>query len=249
MPNREFLPNFEVNTPKISLIYFTMMRNVAKIFVLCLFLFPFALNAQDWANLGRFAAENSALGAPAKGEKRVVFMGNSITEQWLATHPQFFSEGRICRGISGQTTPQMLVRFRQDVIALHPKAVVILGGINDIAGNTGPESLETIEGNIASMAELAQANHIKVVLCTLLPANRIPWRSEIKPADKVIALNKWIESFARARGFAFVDYYSPLVNDEKGIKQELTRDGVHCTPAGYDIMEAIIQKTLKKVLK
>ena len=145
--------------------------------LISLFLLCGESTAQDWANLTRFQAKNEALGTPAKGEKRVVFMGNSITEGWINTCPEFF-EGRpyINRGIGGQTTPQMLIRFRQDVINLHPKVVVILAGTNDIAGNTGPSTLEMIEDNLASMAEIAHANGIKVILCSVLPAFDYPWR-------------------------------------------------------------------------
>ena len=153
--------------------------------------------AQDWANLQRFRAENANQVLPTPNEKRVVFMGNSITEGWVNIHPQFFAgKFYLNRGISGQTTPQMLLRFRADVIKLKPKVVVILAGTNDIAGNTGPSTLEMIEDNIISMAQLAKANDIKVILCSVLPVYDYPWKPGLEPAGKIIALNKLIKSYA-----------------------------------------------------
>jgi len=173
-------------------------------------------------------------------------MGNSITDNWLAFHPEFFLERPyINRGISGQTTSQMLLRFNQDVINLKPSVVIILAGINDIAQNTGPISVEKIAENIETMAELATRNNIKVVLCSVLPANVIPWRLDIKPAEKVISLNKLIKAYAKANNFVYVDYYSAMVNDAKGLRNDLGLDAVHPNKNGYLIMEPILEKQLK----
>lgn len=200
---------------------------------------------QEWANLKRYAAENQALPAPAKNEKRVVFMGNSITEGWKRADSSFFTNNNyIDRGISGQTTPQMLLRFRQDVIDLKPSAVVILAGINDIAENTGPISLDNILGNIISMTELARANKVRVILCSILPANKFPWRPQIQPADKVIQLNAMIRAYADKNKITYVDYYPAMVDSEKGLDKKYTKDGVHPTAAGYAIMEPLVVKAI-----
>jgi enterochelin esterase family protein len=204
----------------------------------------------DWANFSEFAEDNQKLGPPAKGEKRVVFMGNSITIGWIGACPEFFDgKSYIDRGISGQTTPQMLIRFRPDVINLKPAAVVILAGINDIAGNTGPSTLEMIEDNLAGMAEMAKANGIKVILCSVLPAYDFPWRPGMEPADKVVQLNNWIKSYAAANNYIYVDYYSKMVDERKGLKAEYTYDGVHPNKAGYQVMQPIIEEAIKKALK
>jgi lysophospholipase L1-like esterase len=210
----------------------------------------FERNKVDWPYLNRYHDENAKLGLPAAGEKRVVFMGNSITEGWKDFSPGFFS-GRpyICRGISGQTTPQMLVRFRPDVIALKPKVVVILAGINDIAGNTGPATLEMIEDNIISMAELAKVNGVQVVLCSVLPAYDFPWNPGSFPSDKIILLNKWIKEYVSTNGFFHIDFYSSMVDEKKGLKTELTYDGVHPNEAGYKVMENLAEKVIAKALK
>lgn len=204
----------------------------------------------DWANLTRYAKENMILGLQTRGENRVVFMGNSITEGWKLTDSAFF-EGRpyIDRGISGQTTPQMLVRFRPDVIDLKPTAVVILAGINDIAENTGPISLEAIFGNIVSMVQLAKANNIKVVMCSVLPANRFPWRPSIQPAEKVIALNKMLYDYATQHKIVYVDYYSAMVDNEKGLPKKYAEDGIHPTLEGYKVMEGLVEEGIKKAMK
>jgi len=208
------------------------------------------LEAQDWPNLNRFRAENALLKAPEKGEKRVVFMGNSITQGWIEKRPEFFSKNPyINRGISGQTTPQMLIRFRQDVIALQPKVVVILAGTNDIAGNTGPSTLEMIEDNLASMAELANTNGIRVVLSSVLPAYDYPWKTGIEPAEKIVTLNAWIKSYCEKRGFTYLDYFTPMADDRHGMKAELTYDGVHANVAGYKVMEPLVQDAIKRAMK
>lgn len=144
------------------------------------------------------------------------------------------------RGISGQTTPQMLVRFRQDVINLKPSVVVILAGINDIAGNTGPSTIEGIADNIMSMAELAKANNIKVVLCSVLPAFDFPWRQGLEPAEKVVKLNALLKSYAEKHNFVYVDYFTAMANESNGLKNELGNDGVHPNATGYSIMEPLI---------
>nr|WP_321405350.1 SGNH/GDSL hydrolase family protein [uncultured Carboxylicivirga sp.] len=205
--------------------------------------------AQDWANLERFRAENEKLDSPTKKEKRVVFMGNSITQGWSFHNPEFF-EGKpyINRGIGGQTTPQMLIRFRPDVIDLKPKVVVILAGTNDIAGNTGPSTLDMIMDNIKSMAELAKANKIKVVLCSVLPAFEYAWSPGKEPAEKIFELNKMIKEYAEANKMVYLDYYSHMVDEKKGLKSELTDDGVHPTKAGYEVMGPLAEEAIKKAL-
>ena len=203
--------------------------------------------AQDWANLKRFQKENSELMLPRANEHRVVFMGNSITEGWLSIRPEFFvNKPYVNRGISGQTTPQMLLRFRQDVIHLKPSIVVILAGINDIAQNTGPSTIEMIANNIISMAELAKANHINVIICSVLPAFDFPWREGLKPAEKVIKLNALLKSYSNKNKLEYVDYYSAMVNDSHGLKKELGEDGIHPNKIGYLIMEPILEKAIKK---
>ena len=204
---------------------------------------------QDWANLKRFQQENSELMLAKANENRVVFMGNSITEGWLSIRPEFFkNKPYVNRGISGQTTPQMLVRFRQDVIHLKPSTVVLLAGINDIAENTGPSTIEMIANNIVSMAELAKANHINVIICSVLPANKFPWREGLKPAEKVIKLNALLQSYSKKHKLAYVDYYSAMVNDSHGLKKELGEDGIHPNKNGYLIMEPILEKAIKEYI-
>ena len=163
---------------------------------------------QDWPNLKYYRSKNLKLGSPSKSEKRVVFMGNSITEGWPTLQPEFFeSKSYINRGISGQTTPQMLIRFRQDVIDLKPKLVLILAGINDIAGNTGPSNVTMITNNIISMAELANSNKIKVIICSILPAKDFPWNPGMNPPPKILNVNQILRSYALANGMVYLDYY------------------------------------------
>lgn len=204
----------------------------------------------DWANLKRYQNENKKLQPPAAGENRVVFMGNSITEGWKRTDSSFFyKKPYVCRGISGQTTPQMLIRFRQDVIDLKPKVVVILAGINDIAQNTGPITLEETMGNIASMATLAKSNGIKVVLSSVLPAYDFPWRPGLEPAEKVITLNKMIKEHAAKNGYVYLDYFTSMVDNRKGMKKEYAYDEVHPTLAGYKVMAPLAEKAIAEALK
>lgn len=213
----------------------------------------FAQNEQllnDWANLNRYKAENSKLGLPAEDESRIVFMGNSITEGWLQIYPEFFKDkSYINRGISGQTTPQMLVRFRQDVINLKPKIVVILAGTNDIAGNTGPSTLEMIEDNIASMVEIAIANNIKPILCSVLPAFDYPWRPGLNPAEKIVKLNEWIKNYCEQNNLIYVDYFTSMADERNALKKEYSEDGVHPNKAGYEVMSRIIEKAIDMALR
>ncbi len=202
---------------------------------------------QDWSNLSRFKAENANQVLPTPGEKRVVFMGNSITEGWINQHPEFFAgKFYINRGISGQTTPQMLLRFRADVIKLKPKVVVILAGTNDIAGNSGPSTLEMIEDNIISMAQLAKANDIKVILCSVLPVYDYPWKPGLEPAEKIITLNKLVKTYAEKNGMIYLDFFSVMVDERKGLKAEYSKDGVHPNEAGYNVMEPLTEKAIEK---
>jgi lysophospholipase L1-like esterase len=206
--------------------------------------------AQDWADLSHYRNENTKIGLPVSGENRIVFMGNSITEGWGRICPDFFSgKPYVNRGISGQTTPQMLVRFRPDVINLKPAVVVILAGTNDIAGNTGPSTLEMIEDNIVSMADLAKANGIRVILSSVLPAYDYPWRPGVNPAEKIAALNEWIKSYADKNGIIYLDYYSSMVDERKGLKAEFTADGVHPNEAGYKVMAPLAETAIAEALK
>jgi lysophospholipase L1-like esterase len=204
----------------------------------------------DWPALGRFKEADLALGSPAAGENRVVFMGDSITQGWKIEGPEGSFPGKpyLNRGISGQTSPQMVLRFRQDVIALQPKVVVILAGTNDIAGNTGPMTPEQTEDNLASMADLATANHIRVVLCSVLPAFDFPWRPGLTPAPKVIALNAWMKAYAAEKGYVYVDYYSAMKDERGGLPATLSKDGVHPLPAGYAIMAPLVEAGIKKAM-
>ena len=207
------------------------------------------VTAQDWPNLKRFQSDNAGLSTVTEGEERVVLMGNSITEGWSRHRPAFFAgKPYINRGISGQTTPQMLVRFRQDVVDLKPSVVAILAGINDIAGNTGPSTIEMITDNIFSMAEIAQANGIKVVLCAVLPAYDFPWRKGLEPATKVVALNTAIKKYAAQNGLVYVDYFTPMADEKYALKKDLGDDGVHPNAKGYQIMEPLLEAGIKKAL-
>ncbi|NLO69733.1 MAG: acylhydrolase [Porphyromonadaceae bacterium] len=205
---------------------------------------------QDWANLKRYQKENEAILKLPFDKNRVVFMGNSITQGWIKANPEFFSANPyLCRGISGQTTPQMLIRFRQDVIALKPKVVVILAGTNDIAGNTGPSTLEMIMDNLASMAEIAVANGIHPILCSVLPAYDYPWRKGQEPHVKIPQLNVMIKEYAKKKKITYVDYFSVMADERNGLIAAYTNDGVHCTPEGYAVMEKMIVPEINKLLK
>jgi lysophospholipase L1-like esterase len=203
----------------------------------------------DWADLHHYQAKNQLLGLPAKTDKRIVFLGSSIFERWTDVAPEFFSnKNYINRGISGQISPQLLIRFRQDVIDLKPRAVVILAGSNDIAGSTGHVTNATIMDNIKSMTELSKVNGIKVIICVYLPVYDYPWRKGLHPADKIIALNKEIKAYASKEGLTLLDYFSPLVDERNGQKANLTLDGVHPNAAGYTIMAKVTEEAISKAL-
>ena len=205
----------------------------------------------QFANFKRYEQANKELPAPAKKEKRVVFMGNSITEGWVKIHPEFFKEnGYVGRGISGQTSYQFLLRFREDVINLKPKLVIINAGTNDIAENTGPYDIDITFGNIASMAEIAKANKIKVILTSVLPAACFRWNKKITDApDRIEALNAKIKEYAKANKIPYVDYYTPMVTGaERALNPDYSKDGVHPTLDGYIVMEALIKPVIDKAL-
>jgi lysophospholipase L1-like esterase len=203
----------------------------------------------DWPGLGRYHDANLKLATPAATESRVVFMGDSITDAWGKHFDKYFpGKPYVGRGISGQTTPQMLVRFRADVIALAPKVVVILAGTNDVAGNTGPETPEMIEDNFASMVDLAKLNGIRVVLCSILPVFDYPWKPGLEPAQKIVDLNKWLKDYAARSGSVYVDYFAAMVDENQGCKTELCSDGVHPTEAGYAVMVPLVEKGIADAL-
>ena len=204
----------------------------------------------DWPNLARYRSQNAELAASAPGENRVVFYGDSITDGWGRVQGAFFpGKPYVNRGISGQTTPQMVVRFRQDVVALKPKVVVILAGTNDVAGNTGPATPEMIQDNFMSMVDIAKANDIRVVLCSILPASDYPWKPGLDPGPKIVAMNTWLKEYAARRGLVYLDFYSAVVDDKLGMKAELASDGVHPTKAGYDIMSPLAERAIAEALK
>jgi lysophospholipase L1-like esterase len=218
-----------------------------------------ALDARlmDWPELSRYREANAKLAAPAKDEERVVFLGDSITDSWQ--NPQFggFFPGKpyIDRGISGQTTPQMLVRFRTDVVALHPRVVVILAGTNDIAGNTGPMTLEEIEGNLSSLSELAHAHGIRVVLSSVMPVSDVtaPDGKRIvqtarRPPEKILALNEWIKKYAAEHADAYLDYFSAMADDKGLLKSDLTYDGLHPQAKGYAVMAPLAEQAIQEAL-
>ena len=206
---------------------------------------------RDWAGLNRYAQDNQTVARQSEQTRRVVFMGNSITDNWARFHPEFFTDnGYVGRGISGQTSYQFLLRFREDVIRLHPKLVVINAGTNDVAENVGPYNEDYTFGNIVSMVELAQTNHIKVILTSVLPAASFGWNPAIKDAaSKIAKLNARIALYAEQQGIPYVDYYGKLVfGDDKALNPAYTKDGVHPTLAGYKVMEALIKEAIEREL-
>ncbi|MES2267183.1 MAG: SGNH/GDSL hydrolase family protein [Bacteroidota bacterium] len=206
-------------------------------------------SAQDWPNIKRYEEANSKLAAPAPGQKRVVYMGDSITDFWIVNDSTFFAANNyVDRGISGQTTGQMLVRFRQDVINLKPAVVVILAGINDIAENNGPSKIEDVAGNIFSMAELARAHNIKVVISSVLPANKFPWRPSINPTEKVTILNNMLKAYAAKNNMVYLDYFTAMADDQRGLPAKLSKDGVHPNLEGYKIMAPLAKAAIAKAL-
>ena len=207
----------------------------------------------DWPQLHRYQVDDAALPAPAAGEQRVVFYGDSITDSWgrLPDTGGFFpGKPYVNRGISGQTTPQMLVRFQQDVVHLHPAAVLILAGTNDIAGNTGPSTPQMMEDNYTSMTAIARANGIKVILASITPAYSYPWKPGVDPVPTIREVNAWLKDYCAKEGLTYLDYYSAMSDDKGAMKPGLAKDGVHPTAQGYAIMgplaEAAIAKALKK---
>ena len=200
----------------------------------------------DWPWLGRYKDDNAKLDQTDL-KNRVGFIGDSITDGWDDIDPGFFKDNNyINRGIGGQTTPQMLVRFRADIIDLKPKVVVILAGTNDVAGNTGPSTNEMIEGNIKSMVELAKANAIKVVLCSILPAKSFPWKPGLKPAGRILELNTWLKQYAKDQQLVYVDYHAAMADHENGLPKAYSEDGVHPNSAGYEKMKPLVLAGIKK---
>jgi lysophospholipase L1-like esterase len=211
---------------------------------------------KDWPSIGRYHDADAKLAPPARDEDRVVFMGDSITDIWkLAEY--FPGQPYINRGISGQTTPQMLVRFRPDVTDLKPKVVVILAGTNDLSANTGPTTVEAIEGNLASMAELARAHNIKVVMASVLPVSdynkdkngKQIVRTGTRPPDQILTLNKWIKAYAAENGAVYLDYFTPMADDKGFLKEDMANDGLHPNEKGYNIMKPLVQQAIKEALK
>jgi lysophospholipase L1-like esterase len=212
---------------------------------------PMQAQPEDWPDLARYRAENEALPPVAGGEKRVVFFGDSITDGWgrSPTTGAFFpGKPYVNRGISGQTTPQMLIRFQQDVVHLHPAAVVILAGTNDIAGNTGPSTEQMIEDNFTSMAEIAKQNGIKVVLASITPAYAYPWKPEVQPVERIRALNQWLQDFCSSHGFVYLDYFSSMADATGAMLPGLSSDGVHPTAKGYAVMTPLAESAIAQAL-
>jgi lysophospholipase L1-like esterase len=206
---------------------------------------------QDWPNLKRYAEDNAKIGAPTPGEQRVVFLGDSITDAWGRRGGKFFpGSAFINRGISGQTTPQMLIRFRPDVIELKPKVVVILAGTNDLAGNTGPMTLDMIQQNLTSMAELATANGIRVVFSSVMPVcDYHRPQTARRPPAQILALNTWMQAYAKQHKHLYIDYHSAMQDETGMLKKELTGDGLHPNDAGYAVMEPLAEKAFTQALK
>lgn len=219
------------------------MRRYLLLILTCILLFQQAHAQDDWANIGRYAQANSEMTVRPKA----VFMGDSITQCWYDADPSFFNDNNFaCRGISGQTTSHMLVRMRKDVVDLHPKYVVILAGTNDIAKNNGFIEVDDIYGNIVSMCEIAKANKVKPVICSVLPVKQYKWRPEVTDcAERIIRLNAMLEDYAKASRCIYVDFHSVMKDDENGLPQKWSYDGVHLNGDGYDVIEKIILDTLK----
>lgn len=205
--------------------------------------------SQDWPNLKKYRASNESL-LQSEDFPEVVFMGNSITEGWHNQRPEFFEKHNfVGRGIGGQTTPQMLIRFTPDVLDLKPKAVVILAGTNDIAGNTGYSSAKMITDNISAMAELARANDIKVVLSSILPVYTYPWSPDTEAVARIAEVNTWLKEYANANDFVYLDYFSHMADDKKGLKKEYSGDGVHPNVLGYQVMEPLVLEAIRQALE
>ena len=202
---------------------------------------------EDFAYLSRYRDENAKL-TPAAGKPRIVFMGDSITEGWVGKDPAFFTPGRIGRGISGQTTSQMLLRFRQDVIDLHPEVVQIMAGTNDVAGNTGPATDQQIQANIRSMVELAHAHGIRVILASIPPAGDFPWKPGLTPGPRIAKLNEWLRSYAAESGSIYADYWSAL-HEGVAFHTGWSSDGVHPNEQGYAVMDKVAEAAIGRALK
>lgn len=220
-----------------------------KSICLLIFLLPIIAftqsDKQEFVNYSKYASDNKKL-INTKKEINTVFMGNSITEGWYKHNPDFFdSNNFVNRGIGGEVSSQMLLRFREDVIKLKPNRVVILAGTNDIAENQGPISLDKVLGNIISMTELAQSNNIEVVLASVLPADRFEWRKELEPADKITTLNNRIQKYAEEKDILFINYHPKMANGKNGMKTEYSGDGVHPNKKGYNVMEKETLNTLQ----
>jgi lysophospholipase L1-like esterase len=210
-----------------------------------------AIYTDDFGELARYRDANAALGPPAAGENRVLFLGDSITDYWkLADY--FAGKPYINRGIDGQTTPQMLVRFRQDVIDLHPRVLVVLAGTNDVAGVTGPTRNEDIEANYASMAELARVHHIHVVFSSLLPVNNYTEDAKesfnLRPRERILALNSWLRDYCAKNGLVYLDYFSALADDKGMLKRDLSDEGLHPNASGYKIMAPLAEKAIARAI-
>lgn len=206
----------------------------------------------DWPGLARYRQQNNSLGAPKAGEQRVVFLGASITDFWGRKYGEFFpGKPYVNRGISGQVTSQLLARFQQDVVHLKPAVVIIAdAGANNIAGNAGPATLQMFEDDIESMVAIARTNHIRVILASLLPASRFPWKPEARPAEEIRQWNTWLKGYAEQQGLVYLDYYSALVNADGGMKPELAFDqAVHPNSAGYALMQPLAEKAIAEALK
>ena len=209
----------------------------------------FTASAQDWPNLEKYKQANMQIDSTNPSGITAVFMGNSITEGWAGQDPDFFKKNNyVGRGISGQTTPQMLLRFRPDVIDLGPKVVVILAGTNDIAGNTGPMTVEQIAGNIFSMAELAKAHDIKVVISSVMPVAKYPWKPEVESVKPIKELNAKLKEYADKNNIVYLDYFPILSNAERGMKSNYSKDGVHPTLEGYKAMEPLVKQAVERAM-
>ena len=211
---------------------------------------PATFSTKDWPGLDHYRAADAAVSPPVVGEDRVVFMGDSITNHWRLNDSSTGFPGKpyLNRGIDGQVTAQMLVRFRQDVIDLRPRVVVIMGGTDDIAGNMGDENLEQIENNLASMADLARVNDIRVVLSSVLPSSDFPWRRGMRPAESIAELNSWIKRYAGEHHYIYVDYFSAMKDRRGGLPEKYSRDGVHPNAAGYRVMVPLAEQAIRKAL-
>lgn len=240
-PAKQQSPAATPNCPELARALTDLMRNDARL--------------RDWANLGRYREANYSLPLPAAGESRVVFMGDSITDFWQQPRFGGFFPGKpyVNRGISGQTTSQMLLRFRTDVVNLKPKAVVILAGTNDIAGNTGLIANEVIQGNLASMSEIAQANGIRVVLASVLPVsayhNPSAPQTTTRPMARILALNEWMKSYAAARGYIYLDYFSATADANGLLREELSSDDLHPNAKGYEVMAPLVVAAIERALQ